>query len=348
MKRFIQIVILILLIGCFAHGLWAADITSLIKEGVQDLKIKKGSASLLALTDATYVKVNGKTTEGYVDMIQEATGCSIGKGNLLFYHRPVTYPLKIVLFKKDMGDAVVITYNGEKSEKINLRMDSKEAIKPDGWKQIQNKLGPDTFSIVSITDAWAKGAPYDFLRCCEFHNHLCPGVSSGYQIGRFILDKYPLNQGESYAWFACPYWCKDDAIQILLDLTPGKRNLFVKGLTKDQEMAVLGDKAAGNIAGILVIWNNKANNGKAVAFRYDWGKAQEVSGVAGKDFAPKGGITNPVFWTSRLKCNVGLMPYLEKPAEFVKVVKKVEITAQMYTKMTIAGTNPYEVIDLSK
>jgi len=33
-----------------------------------------------------------------------------------------------------------------------------------------------------------------------------------------------------------------------------------------------------NIAGILAIWNNKAKKGKAVAFRYDWGKVWQVSG----------------------------------------------------------------------
>jgi formylmethanofuran dehydrogenase subunit E-like metal-binding protein len=348
MKRFIQIVMLIVLIGCFAHGLWAADTTSLIKEGVKDLKIEKGSPAFLALTNATYVKVNGRTTEGYVDMIREATGCSIGKGNLLFFHRSVTNPLKIVLFEKDSGDAVVITYDGEKSEKINIRMGSDEATNPDGWKRIQEKIGVDAFSLVGIADAWAKGAPFDFLKCCEFHNHICPGVSSGYQISRFILEKYPLNQGESYSWIASPNWCKDDAVQILLDLTPGKKSLFVKDLTADQKMAVQGEKAADNIAGILIVWNNKTNNGKAVALRYNWGKAREVSGVESKDFAPKGGKNNPVFWISRLKCNVGLMPYLTKPAGFVNVVKEVEISPQMYTEMTIAGVNPYKVLGLSK
>jgi len=146
----------------------------------------------------------------------------------------------------------------------------------------------------------------------------------------------------------CPPWCKDDAVQILLDLTPGKRSLFVKQLTADQKKAVSGEKPTDNIAGILVIWNNKANKGKAVALRYDWGKACQVSGVKKKDFKPKGGKKNPVFWTTRVKGNWGLMPYLDKPADFVKVVKEVEVSPQMYTKMTTAGVNPYEIIGLTK
>jgi len=42
------------------------------------------------------------------------------------------------------------------------------------------------------------------------------------------------------------------------------------------------------------------------------------------------------------------MPYLDKPADFVKVVKEVEVSPQMYTKITTAGVNPYEVIGLTK
>lgn len=350
MKRCMQTWLVIMLVFGITNGLWAADVKGLIKDGMGDLKVEKGSPNLLALTNATYVKVNGKTSEAYVDMIQETTGCSIGKGNLLFFHRPIIYPLKIVLFRKDTKNSVIITYNEKKADKIKCNIDGDKATKPDGWKQIKEKVGSlsDTFSAVTIANAWAKGAPYDFLKCSEFHNHLCPGVSTGYQIVQFILERYPLKKGEKYVWIACPPWCKDDAVQILLDLTPGKRSLFVKNLNPDQKKAVSGEKPNDNIAGILVIWNNKAKKGKAVAFRYNWGKACQVSGVEKKGFKPKGGKKNPVFWTTRVKCNWGLMPYLDKSGDFVKVVKEVKVSPQMYTKMTSAGVNPYEVIGLTK
>ncbi|MFW6147666.1 MAG: FmdE family protein [Thermodesulfobacteriota bacterium] len=348
MKRLMHIVLAVFLIVCFAPGLWAADVGNLIQEGMRDLKIDKVSPALLALTNATYVKINDKTTEGYVEIIQETTGCSIGKGNLLFFHRPVTGPLKVVLFNKDTKDAVVVTSDGKTAGAITLAMDGDEAATPDGWKRIQKKLGPDAFSLVTIANAWAKGAPYDFLRCCEFHNHLCPGVSTGYQIAQFILERYPLQKGETYAWIACPPWCKDDAIQILLDLTAGKKSLFVKELTAEQKKALPGEKPDDNMAGIVVVWNNKAKKGKAVALRYNWGKAWQVSGVTPEEFKPQGGPGNPVFWSSRVTCDWGLLPYLRKPADFVKAVKEVEVTPQMYTRMTSAGANPYEVIGLSK
>jgi len=350
MRRCMQIMLAAVLVICAAQGLWASEVKSLIKGGMQDLKIEKGSPNLLALTDATYVKVNGKTTEGCVDLIREETGCTVGQGNLLFFHRAVSYPLKIVLFRKDTKDAVVITWNGKKAGKVKLNLDGDKATRPEGWKQIQKKIKSlsDTFTMVTIANAWAKGAPYDFLRCCELHNHLCPGLSSGYQIAQFILEKYPLKKGEKYVWIACPPWCKDDAIQVLLDLTPGKRSMFVKNLSGDQKKAVSCEKQNENIAGILVIWNNKKNKGKAIVFRYDWGKVCSVSGIERKDFKPEGGTKNPVFWTTRVKCNWGLMPYLDKPGNFVKVAKELEITPQMYSKMTSAGVNPYKVLGLTK
>jgi hypothetical protein len=98
------------------------------------------------------------------------------------------------------------------------------------------------------------------------------------------------------------------------------------------------------MAGIVVVWNNKAKKGKSVALLYSWGKAWQVSGVTAKQFKPKGGKSNPVFWSSSVTCDRGLMPYLKKPADFVKVVKEVEVTPQMYTQMTSARVNPYEMI----
>ena len=85
-----------------------------------------------------------------------------------------------------------------------------------------------------------------------------------------------------------------------------------------------------------------------MALRYSWGEACRVAGLERKALSPKGGKSNPLFWIARVKFNSKLMPYLDKPANFVKVVKEVEITPEMYTEMTLAGKNPYKVIGLVK
>ena len=321
--------------------LYGADVKGLIQQGLKDLGVKKGDPRICALTDATYVKLNGKTTEEYVDLIQEITGCSIGRGNLLFFHRPITYPLKIALFRKDTKECVLITYDGKETKKIKVNIDGQKATAPGHWRKIEGAIGAaDAFSIVTIANSWALGAPFDFLKCCEFHNHLCPGLTSGYLIVKMIQKRYPLRKGEKYIFIACPPWCKDDAIQVLLDLTPGKRSLFVKQLTDPQKRGC----AAANVAGILVIWKVKENKGKGLIFQFDWQKACQVSGVKRKDFRPKGGKKNPIFWTTRRKADWGLMPYLEKPEQFVRVVKEFEVTPEMLVRLTMAGINPYKEV----
>jgi formylmethanofuran dehydrogenase subunit E-like metal-binding protein len=341
MRRHIQVFLVLSLLIFVAKGVYAADVQGFVRDGLKHLGIQKGALGLCVITDATYVKVKGKTTQEYVDLIQEETGCSIGKGNLLFFHRPTSYPLKIALFKRDTKECVVISYDGEKTKSIELNIDGEKATEPGYWKKIENALGAsDAFSIVTIANSWAMGVPYDFLKCCEFHNHLCPGLTSGYFIVKVIQKRYPLKKGEEYIFIASPPWCKDDAIQVLLDLTPGKRNLFAKQLTDPQKRSC----AAANVAGILVIWKVKENKGKGMIFQFDWEKAYKVSGVKSKDFMPKGGKKNPVFWATRVKCNWGLMSYLERPEEFVNVVKEFEVSPERLTRLTMAGVNPYEEI----
>ncbi|MBW1972891.1 MAG: hypothetical protein JRI44_08660 [Deltaproteobacteria bacterium] len=347
MKRLVTIFSLLIFLSITISGIaFSNNITIAIKEGMKTLNIKKSDPNLSVLTNVSYVKLNGKTTEKYVDLIQEITGCSIGKGNLLFFHRPTSYPLKIVLFRKDTKDSVVITYKGNDQDikMVKINIDGEKATIPKYWKKLEASLGrSDAFSIVTILNAWEKGAPYDFLKCCEFHNHLCPGVTSGYFIVSYILKKYPLKKGEKYIFIACPPWCKDDAIQILLDLTPGKRSLFVKQLSSIQKK----DLPEG-IAGILVKWNNKEKKGKGVVFQFNRKKAyEEIGGVKIRDFKPKGGKSNPLFWTTRIKVDWALMPYLNKPEMFISTIKEFNVTYDKLIKLTLAGVNPYNVIGLT-
>ena len=79
------------------------------------------------------------------------------------------------------------------------------------------------FTLASMANVWAKGGPYDFLKSAELHNHICPGLTSGYLMAHYILDHFPLKDGERYTVVACPVWCKEDAFQVVMDCTPGKK-----------------------------------------------------------------------------------------------------------------------------
>ncbi|HIH61857.1 MAG TPA: hypothetical protein HA298_04125 [Methanobacteriales archaeon] len=53
-----------------------------------------------------------------------------------------------------------------------------------------------------------------------FHNHVCPGVQSGFFIIE-ALGNYPLTEGQKYLWFGTSIYCKDDALLYLMGVTPG-------------------------------------------------------------------------------------------------------------------------------
>jgi formylmethanofuran dehydrogenase subunit E-like metal-binding protein len=322
----------------------ATDLRYLIRESMNELKVEKGSPELCALTDATYVKLKGKTTEEYVDIIQQETGSSIGRGNLLFFHRPVGHPLIIAIHRKDTGEAIVIMEDSDGANKIRFNIKGDTAADPKHYGEIMKMLKGDTFSIVTILTAHAKGAPYDFLKCCEYHNHYCPGVTSGYFIAKLISERYPVGPGEQYIWFACPPWCKDDAISTILDLTPGKRNLYVTELAEGQPT----EGFKGRWAGIMALWNSKKEKGKAIALQFDWNEAYKLAGLKEADLNPQGGPSNPAYFTARIKSSWSLIPHLDQPGKFVSVAKEVEITPSMLKRMKMAGESPYQVIGILK
>jgi formylmethanofuran dehydrogenase subunit E-like metal-binding protein len=98
----------------------------------------------------------------------------------------------------------------------------------------------------------------------------------------------------------------------------------------------------------MVIWNTKKEKGKAIALQFDWNEAYKLAGLNAADFEPKGGTSNPAFFTARIKSSWSLIPYLDRPERFVSVSKEVEITPHMLKKMKMAGENPYQVIGLVK
>jgi len=313
----------VILLLAFVGTANAFDIREDLRQGLKALKAHKGDPLLCTVTDATYVRLEGKTSESCVDIIQEETGCSVGKANLLLFHRPMNYPLKIAMFRRDTGACVVMSYDGKQRESKKYNIGLEAVTKPEFWIELRPPLGPDTFSVVSLANAWAAGVPYDLLKSAEFHGHLCPAIAAGHVIAQYITKKYPLKKGESYTWIASPPWCKDDAIQVLLHLTPGKKSLYAKGMTESQKE----DLTFENPAGILLISGENKTKTKGVVFAFDWDKVRQ---------------------DDKLKMALGMIPYLERPEELVKVVKEVQVTREVIERLTMAETNPYKWLGLTK
>ena len=315
----------LILILCSAVS--AATLKQETSQAMKILNISKGSGNLLVLTNAPYVKVNGAFALPYLGQVQDVTGCSVGKGNLLFFQRSQNHPLRMMLFKKSTGDAVIISLKDQTpiSEKLNLS--ARTISKQSFWKATEAlDAGKDMFTLAPIANMWAKGVPYDFLKSAELHNHICSGLTSGYLLAHYILNKYPLQNGERYTVVACPVWCKEDAFQVVLDCTPGKKRMVVKPLSKEQREQI----SVKNPAGMLLIWDAKKKIGKGVALSFDFDRLRSL---ASKD-APKAAIV------------LAAADYLNSPDQFVSEAEKFKLNEALYEDIVTAGSNPYAVVGL--
>jgi formylmethanofuran dehydrogenase subunit E-like metal-binding protein len=304
-------------------------ITPMLERAMTTLKVTKANPNFLVLTNATAVITDGKSSLPILEQVQEATGAMVGKGNLLFFQRPQNAPLRIMLLKKSNRNAVIISADKSKWDIDILDFAPQTVSDPNFWKGAKDKYaaGRDLFTLATLGNAWAEGAPYDFLKSAELHNHICPGLTSGYLLAHFILDHYPLEKGLRYTIISSPVWCKEDAFQLVMDQTPGKRGIVVKPLSKEQKEKI----SIPNPAGMVLIWDQKEKKGKGVALSFDFNM---LKGLYPKD-TPKAAS---ILYTA---------PYLSSPDKFVSVAKEFDLDETMFNAIREAGSNPWEVASLT-
>jgi formylmethanofuran dehydrogenase subunit E-like metal-binding protein len=327
-SRFKSLREVLILIFLLVFSVNAQELTHELSNCLKELKIKKGDPRLLVLTNAPYVKLKDIDSSKLMSIIEKETGVSYSKNNLWFYHSQQNAPFNVVLFLKDKGEGIVLSYDGKMFKKHLFNLNNDDSLRE------LIKTRKEAFSIISILDAWANGAPYDLLKCAEFHNHLCPGLLSGYFIVKFIQEYYPLQEGQRYIYISCPPWCKDDAIQVLLDLTSGKRGLYVRDLS-EEEKEKLPDR---NVAGVFVLWNESHKEGKGVIISFNWDVVYQTCGVDRKALQE-----DPIM--GRVKINRCLLKKDVKKEDLVKVLKEVEVS-ETVLKGLLRGSNPYKLFGL--
>ncbi|RCV63984.1 putative formylmethanofuran dehydrogenase subunit E [Methanophagales archaeon] len=335
-------------------GQRAADVAK------EKLPFVYGNPNILAMSDAGHVivggKVGGKTTEECIDGVIAPSGCTIGKGNLLLIHRSKEKPLWFAFFNKSSGECVYLEVDSSvfdmtatevkalsddevftKIAKANVDADELFA-NPESWPKV---FGGNEFSIITIANVWAKGAPYEFLKAAEFHNHICPGLTSGYLIIEYLDENLPLQSNQNYEIIGCPPWCKDDAFQVIFDKTVGKR--FVAMHLTPEDSAQLPEYYAGpgkgGVAGIFIRWDKTTDTGHGLVLAYNRTKATEVSDID-PSLAPHKSVR-------KLKTLLALMDYFDQPELFVTTVQEFDLnsTAELM-ELKYAGNNPYVVLGL--
>jgi formylmethanofuran dehydrogenase subunit E-like metal-binding protein len=316
------------------------------KAAMQELKVEKGDANVLVLTSAGHAIVDGQTTQAALKGLTSESGNSIGDANLFQILRPYWKPVWFYFFNKATGEAVFMQADSQalskspdefkalsndqvfgKISKANVDLDYLANHTDEGNETFDKKaFNGNEFSLAGISNVWARGGSFDFIQATAFHDHLCPGVTSGLFIAKYVEEKLPINNStsESYKVIACPNWCKDDLLQMRWDATPGKSGMFVMALTDAEK------KAVPNIAGIYIRWNDTAKEGDALALAYNF------SAVALPQW------TGPA-WGSKLYQDIVLMPYVDTPEAFITVLKEFKVDAAKLAQMQNAGMHPLKV-----
>lgn len=299
-----------------------------------EMGFEKGDADVLALTNAGYPVINGQTTQICLDAVREITGCTPGKGNFLNILSPPWKPLWFGFFNKNTGDAV---YMKVKDDGTGFAVQEMEKIDAEtvladveGWE-------PGVFGhMLPVVNIWAhEKTPYIFGKAVELHDHLCPGVSSGFLLARYMEKELPIEDAtnHSYRVIACPNWCKDDYFQMAWDCTPGKSGLFVKKLTAD-ETSALTEKYGTRVAGIFIRWDAASKTGDGLVLGFDFDKATEMSGSEGWPS-----------WAARLKQDIILMDAADSPETFVSTIKEFSLANEdELFALQGAGVHPLKVL----
>jgi len=327
--RLILVILLILVL--LTTGLASADVVDNVLNKAKEVGYSAGNSKVLVMTNLEYSSSSIK----YMDEFIKKSKVLFSK-NIIFVHSAYYKPLWFAFFNKTTGECIYIEIRNNSIYKISKENINAENLfsNPKVWdKKMKKKIfDGNEFSIITIANVWAEGCPYELLKCAEFHNHICPGLISGYLIAEYLEKNLPLKKGEYYQILAIPPWCKDDAFQVLFDSTVGKRRMYVKQI----DVNTL-PKNLENIAGIYIAWNRSAGKGRAVLLAFNWSKACKMAGINKSDFKR---FSSYYWWYSRLKLDLFLIKHLSKPEIFVRSIKNFEINYTTLQEINTAGVNP--------
>lgn len=333
------------------------------ERAMKDLSFSPGDPNIFGLTDAGYIaQIGDYTSEKALDGVMMTARLSRGEANLMNVHKPYNSPLWFAFFDKGSKDCV---YLEARSDILKAYLDKEQADReaairefldlkdeeifgiiakenidadkmlsdPEPWQEkMEAKVfGGNEFSLITLCNMWAIGLPNDFMKVAELHDHICPGLTSGYLIAEYIKENFPAESPRDYVVIAIPPWCKDDALIQIFETNVGHKRLFVKWLTKEQSKT-LPEEAKG-VANIFI--NTKTNEGIVVGF--DWDKTSEMCEIERawlKDFETY------KWWWTRLKMDILLMDYLDKPEEFIYTIKEFSTTPEQIENLKAAGVNP--------
>ena len=301
-------------------GKIAADKSLTLIRG-KNTNLKK--ENLIVLTNAGYSELDGVSTQDVLDGLTAVTGVSRGKNTLAEIHSAPWDPLWIAVFDRESG---YCAYLEIKDSDSNIPETPDEGVfavatieridadylygHADEYKdKFEKKMfDGNEFRILTIANAIAKGAPPYVVRTVEFHDHYCPGVNSGILMANYIKKNFPPDDKGYFIQSVTP-WCKEDALQVILNVTAGKRNYSIY-LPSDADIAARKPDLK-DVCTIVYRHNKENDQWQGIALSFVW---------ADKKMASTGnGLID------KMRDSLGYLDNLEKPEEFVKVAKSFDL-----------------------
>jgi formylmethanofuran dehydrogenase subunit E-like metal-binding protein len=313
-----------------------------LEKAVSEIGLPKGDENLLVLTNAGYGQIGPQSTEAFLDIARETTGCSIGARSLLAVHKSINDPLWCSIFRRDTGKLVFTKWTGQGFGQQVIEASPEKVLTPEAWKMAAAGLiGQNMFSVVSISLTWAIKPPWPLLLAATFHDHFCPGVNAGYIVGEYCRDRMPLKPGEQYIFVTAPGKCAADALQVIFNTTAGKSSGYAMNIAPAVSARYERNKIQPMTIAMRV--NRKVDICEGTVIGFDWNKAYRDTGVKAQDMAPPGGSSNPMFWIARVKMSRELarLPR-ESLFGYLSELKKFAGNARLAEE--VASGDPYAVV----
>jgi formylmethanofuran dehydrogenase subunit E-like metal-binding protein len=348
----------------FAYGLcfililgvcsaWAADrrptystemnmVREALKRALAEIGSAKGDQNLLVLTNAGYGQIGSQSTETFLDIARETTGCSIGSRSLLAVHKSINDPLWCSIFRKDTRKLIFLKWTGQGLAQQVIDASPERILTAEGWKKgAAGLIGQNIFSVVSISLAWEARPPWPLLLAATFHDHFCPGVNAGYVVAEYCRDKMPLKPGEQYVFVTAPAICPADALQVIFNTTAGKSSGYAMYIAPTLSAKYEKDRVTPMT--IVMRVNRKTDVCEGIVFGFDWNKAYADTHVKADEITPQGGPGNPMFWIARVKMSRELAR-LPNESLFKYLVELKKFTGNACLADEVASGDPYALV----
>ena len=316
----------------------------------QGIRVHGGDC--IVLSNAGYAEVNASATTGALDGLSFFLGASRGDHSLVEIQSAPEAALWFAVYHRKSGycaylqidpDAIGKPGNGHVFGKKPLfAVTALERVNADHLFQnaeiyaekFNSKVfGGNEFRIVTIANAIAAGAPTAAVRAFEFHDHYCPGVTSGIMMALYVKAFYPLAPGGSYFVQTVQPWCKEDALLVLLNATPGKKKYAITYPTEED----------------IASWPEHLRDAATIVYRKDPATGSWDGMVLGY----KGGDTGcPDYGHSvmnKLCSDLWYLANMDHPEEFIHVLYEFELPDGVNPlEYARPGVDPIKAIGLLK